>query len=37
MVLAVGNGIFGFGFMVTADVSLTYLTDCYPLVSLLQV
>ncbi|KAJ5226654.1 Major facilitator superfamily domain general substrate transporter [Penicillium citrinum] len=32
MVLAVGNGIFGFGFMVTADVSLTYLTDCYPLI-----
>ncbi|KAJ5155957.1 Major facilitator superfamily domain general substrate transporter [Penicillium capsulatum] len=31
-ILAVGNGIFGFGFMVTADVALTYLTDCYPLI-----
>ncbi|KAJ5808757.1 Major facilitator superfamily domain general substrate transporter [Penicillium riverlandense] len=30
--LAVGNAIFGFGFMITADVCLTYLTDCYPLI-----
>ncbi|GES59591.1 hypothetical protein ATEIFO6365_0003087100 [Aspergillus terreus] len=28
--LAVGCGIFGFGFIMTADVALTYLTDCYP-------
>ncbi|KAJ5273668.1 Major facilitator superfamily domain general substrate transporter [Penicillium angulare] len=32
VILAVGNGIFGFGFMITADVALTYLTDCYPLI-----
>jgi hypothetical protein len=25
--------MFGFGFVVTADVALTYLTDCYPDVS----
>lgn len=30
MILAVGIGIYGFGFIVTADVALTYLTDCYP-------
>ncbi|KAE8158566.1 major facilitator superfamily domain-containing protein [Aspergillus tamarii] len=29
-VLAVGQGIYGFGFITTADVALTYLTDCYP-------
>ncbi|KAF9890170.1 hypothetical protein FE257_006331 [Aspergillus nanangensis] len=29
-ILAVGCGIFGFGFIITADVALTYLTDCYP-------
>ncbi|KAB8261412.1 major facilitator superfamily domain-containing protein [Aspergillus pseudonomiae] len=28
--LAVGQGIYGFGFITTADVALTYLTDCYP-------
>ncbi|KAJ5933681.1 hypothetical protein N7454_006010 [Penicillium verhagenii] len=32
IILAVGNAIFGFGFMITADVSLTYLTDTYPLI-----
>ncbi|CAG8175662.1 unnamed protein product [Penicillium salamii] len=31
-ILAVGNGIFGFGFMVTADAALTYLTDSYPMI-----
>ncbi|KAJ5467094.1 hypothetical protein N7475_004846 [Penicillium sp. IBT 31633x] len=30
IVLAVGYGIFGFGFSVTGDIALTYLTDCYP-------
>jgi hypothetical protein len=34
--LAVGCGIFGFGFIMTADVALTYLTDCYPDVSMLS-
>ncbi|KAE8138905.1 major facilitator superfamily domain-containing protein [Aspergillus pseudotamarii] len=29
-VRAVGQGIYGFGFIITADVALTYLTDCYP-------
>jgi hypothetical protein len=26
----VGYAIFGFGFSVTGDIALTYLTDCYP-------
>ncbi|KAJ5665545.1 uncharacterized protein N7477_007993 [Penicillium maclennaniae] len=30
IILAVGSGLFGFGFVVTADVALTYLTDSYP-------
>ncbi|BCS23599.1 uncharacterized protein APUU_40043S [Aspergillus puulaauensis] len=30
LVLAVGYAIFGFGFSVTGDIALTYLTDCYP-------
>ncbi|KAJ5304573.1 Isovaleryl-CoA dehydrogenase [Penicillium atrosanguineum] len=30
IILAIGTGLFGFGFVVTADVALTYLTDCYP-------
>ncbi|KAJ6090078.1 hypothetical protein N7467_005294 [Penicillium canescens] len=30
VVLAVGYAIFGFGFSVTGDIALTYLTDCYP-------
>ncbi|KAJ5658525.1 Major facilitator superfamily domain general substrate transporter [Penicillium longicatenatum] len=30
MILAVGQAIFGFGFIVLADAALTYLTDCYP-------
>jgi hypothetical protein len=29
----VGYAIFGFGFSVTGDIALTYLTDCYPEVS----
>ncbi|KAE8337824.1 hypothetical protein BDV24DRAFT_154093 [Aspergillus arachidicola] len=28
--LIYGQGIYGFGFITTADVALTYLTDCYP-------
>ncbi|KAJ5921146.1 hypothetical protein N7466_009472 [Penicillium verhagenii] len=32
IILAAGNAIFGFGFMITADVALTYLTDTYPLI-----
>ncbi|CAI7642703.1 unnamed protein product [Penicillium manginii] len=31
-VLAIGNAIFGFGFMITSEVALSYLTDCYPLI-----
>lgn len=31
--LAVGQGIYGVGYITTADVALTYLTDCYPDVS----
>ncbi|OGE51931.1 hypothetical protein PENARI_c011G01041 [Penicillium arizonense] len=30
VVLAVRYAIFGFGFSVTGDIALTYLTDCYP-------
>ncbi|RHZ46405.1 uncharacterized protein CDV56_103391 [Aspergillus thermomutatus] len=30
IMLAVACGIFGFGFIATADVALTYLTNCYP-------
>ena len=29
ILLAVGYGIFGFGFIVVNDVSLAYVTDCY--------
>ncbi|KAJ5347934.1 Major facilitator superfamily domain general substrate transporter [Penicillium brevicompactum] len=32
IILAAGNAIFGFGFMITGDMALTYLTDCYPLI-----
>ncbi|KAJ5805064.1 hypothetical protein N7474_010951 [Penicillium riverlandense] len=30
IILAVGTAIFGFGFIITADIALTYLTDSYP-------
>ncbi|KAJ5280025.1 Major facilitator superfamily domain general substrate transporter [Penicillium angulare] len=30
ILLSIGQAIFGFGFIVTADAVLTYLTDCYP-------